>query len=236
VTELVLPGRSQEPERMDVEPVPPEELARALADLEWLASLGLYHRPVFQWLSRIARGRRSLSLLDVACGGGDMLRRIARWGARKGLNLRLEGVDLNPQARVVAERATDPDLGITYRTADALAIGGALEPDVIISSHFAHHLSDGDLVRFLRWSQATARVGWFVNDLQRSRVLEASLKVIGRVVRLHRFVVSDGPISVRRSLVRADWEAALRAAGIPRESVEVRWYAPFRWGVGTRPA
>jgi hypothetical protein len=38
---------------------------------------------------------------------------------------------------------------------------------VIVSSHFAHHLSDADLVRFLRWMEGAARLGWFVNDLHR---------------------------------------------------------------------
>lgn len=220
---------------MDVEPVTPEDLARALADLEWLTALGLAHRPVLNWLGRIARGRATLSVLDVGCGGGDMLRRIARWGEARGLVMRLEGVDLNPDACRAAERATDPALPITWRVGDALALGEGLAPDVIISSHFAHHLADAELVRFLAWMEATARLGWFVNDLHRHRVPERFLQLLGKAVRLHRFVVSDGPISVRRSFVREDWEKVLAAAGIDRSRVEIRWYMPFRWGVGTRP-
>jgi hypothetical protein len=67
---------------------------------------------------RIAKGRETLSVLDVGSGGGDALRRIARWAAGAGLAVELEGVDLNPTARVVAQAATDPVLPIRFRTAD----------------------------------------------------------------------------------------------------------------------
>lgn len=235
MTGILLPGRSRESERMDTERVTPEDLARALADLEWLTALGLAHRPVLGWLGRIARGRQALSVLDVGCGGGDMLRRIARWGEARGMAMRLEGVDLNPDACRAARRATDPALPITWRVGDAMDAGAECAPDVIISSHLAHHLADADLVRFLGWMEATARIGWFVNDLHRHPVPERFLQLLGKAVRLHRFVVSDGPVSVRRSFVRADWETALAAAGIDRSRVEIGWYMPFRWGVGTRP-
>lgn len=230
-----LPARSTESERMDVERVARDDLARALADLEWLAAFGGYHRPVLAWLERIAGGRASLSVLDVASGGGDMLRRIARWGRDRGIALELEGVDLNPDARAIAEARREEWMPITYRTADAFALGDALAPDVIISSHFAHHLDDAELVRFLAWMEATARLGWFVNDLHRHWLLLAGIRAITSLLPFHRFVRSDGPISVRRSLVRAEWEEAIAAAGIARSRVEIRWHFPFRWGVGTCP-
>jgi 2-polyprenyl-3-methyl-5-hydroxy-6-metoxy-1,4-benzoquinol methylase len=230
-----LPARSTESERMDVERVSRDDLARALADLEWLAGFGGYHRPVLAWLDRIAAGRASLSVLDVASGGGDMLRRIARWGRRRGIALTLEGVDLNPDCRAIAEAAREDWMPITHRTADVFALGDTVAPDVIISSHFAHHLDDADLVRFLAWMEATARLGWFVNDLHRHWLMLAGIRVITRLLPFHRFVRSDGPISVRRSLVREEWEAAIAAAGIDRDRVAIRWHLPFRWGVGTCP-
>jgi len=235
VTAPLLSGRSREIERMDVESVTPEDLARALSDLEWLTALGMSHRPVLGWLSRISRGRREFSVLDVGCGGGDMLRRIALWGAARGMSMRLEGVDLNPLACRTAERATDPALPITWRTGDAMAEDSLSSPDVIISSHFAHHLSDAELVHFVQWMEASANIGWFINDLHRHRLPERFLQLLGKTVRLHRFVVHDGPVSVRRSFVRRDWKRILTAAGIDRSRIEIRWYMPFRWGVGTRP-
>ena len=54
---------------------------------------------------------------------------------------------------------------------------------------------------------------------------------LGAVLRLHPVVVYDGRISVARSLTRAEWEARLAAAGIPRSAVDLRWFM-FRFAIG----
>lgn len=230
---LHLPGRDHTPEAMDLEAVPHEDLAHAHRDLDWLTALCMAQRPTLRWLDRMAEGRPALSILDVGCGSGDMLRRIARWGQAQGLLLQLDGVDLNPEATRVARDATDPALGIRFQTADAFALGTQMRPDIIISAHFAHHLSDDGLVAFVRWMEDTAQLGWFINDLHRHWLPLHGLRIGTRVVPFHRFVVNDAPISVRRGFKRRDWEAVIAAAGIPRDRVAVQWHFPFRWGVGT---
>ncbi len=47
-------------------------------------------------------GTRPWRILDVGYGAGDMLARIADWGARRGVALDLAGVDLNPKSEAVA--------------------------------------------------------------------------------------------------------------------------------------
>ena len=88
-------------------------------------------------------------MLDVGYGEGDMLRRIHRWGARAGVRLELAGVDLDPASAPAARAATPPDWGIDYRTGDVFdqPAGGQ---DVIVSSLFTHHLTDAQVVDFLR--------------------------------------------------------------------------------------
>jgi SAM-dependent methyltransferase len=234
VSGLRLPGRVMVPEAMDGAAVTEADLGRALADLDRLTAAGLAHRPVLGWLERITRGRGRLVVLDVGCGSGDLLRRIARWAEARGVALALEGIDVNPATVAVARARTPAEAGIAYRAADVFGLEEAA-PDLIVSSHFAHHLSDGDLVRFVRWMERAARVGWFVNDLHRHWLPKAALRAVGALTPVHRFVASDGPISVGRSLVRADWERVIAAAGVERELVAIRWHMPFRWGVGTRP-
>jgi len=231
----LLPGRSRETERMDVEAVPPDDLARCLADLERVNRLSLGYRPTLDWLGRIAAGRDRLSVLDVGCGHGDMLRRIARWADRRGLPVDLAGVDLNPQAVAAAAAATPAGTPVRWIVADALALAPDPAPDVIVSALFAHHLDDDALVRFVAWMERTARVGWFVNDLHRHWLPERFLGAAFALLPVHRFVRHDGPVSVRRALTRDEWVRVLAAAGVPPDRVAVEWRFPFRWGVGTRP-
>jgi SAM-dependent methyltransferase len=42
-----------------------------------------------------------ISIADLGCGGGDMLKLIAEFGRRKGIPMQLTGIDANPHAAAV---------------------------------------------------------------------------------------------------------------------------------------
>lgn len=222
-------ARSAQPELLDDPGADPAEVARCLEDLSSVNTVTLARPPTLAFLRRVARTLpegAALSVLDVGYGHGDMLRRIARWGRRRGLQLRLEGVDLSPASAASARWATPPDLPITYRTGDVFdePPGSA---DVVISSLFTHHLLDDQVVRFLRWMEQTARRGWFVNDLHRHPVAYYGFAALSRAAGWHEIVQHDGKISVTRSFRRAEWERLLRQAGL-YGAARVRWHVPFR--------
>ena len=223
-------SRSRASEWMDAPGLDQDDLARCLDDLAVVNTVTLARAPTLAFMRRAARGRTALSVLDVGYGQGDMLRRIARWGRRHGVALRLEGVDLSPASAVAAEAATPDWMGIRYRTGDVFdeAPGSV---DLIVSSLFTHHLADADVVRFLRWMEQTARLGWFVNDLHRHAVAYYGFKLLAGVAGWHPMVRHDGPVSVARSFRRRDWEWMLGEAGLARQA-RVRWHLPFRYCVG----
>lgn len=221
-------ARSDASEWMDAPEIDQADLARCLDDLAEVNSVTLARPPTVGFVRRAARGRAELSVLDVGYGQGDMLRRIARWGARRGMKLRLAGVDLSPASKVAAEAATPGWMGIDYRTGDVFdeAPGSV---DVIVSSLFTHHLSDAEVVRFLQWMERTARVGWFVNDLHRHPLAYHGFKALSAMAGWHPMVRHDGPVSVARSFRRRDWVRLLAEAGL---TARVRWHLPFRYCVG----
>jgi 2-polyprenyl-3-methyl-5-hydroxy-6-metoxy-1,4-benzoquinol methylase len=221
--------RSMQPERLDDPGLDPAEVARCLADLSAVNTVTLARPPTLNFLRRVVRtlpAGAELSVLDVGYGHGDMLRRIARWGRRRGLRLRLEGVALSPACAASARAATPAHLAITYRTGDVFdeQLGST---DVVISSLLSHHLLDDQVVRFLRWMEHTARRGWFVNDLHRHPVAYYGFAALSRAAAWHEIVQHDGKISVMRSFRRAEWERLLRQAGL-YGAARVRWHVPFR--------
>ncbi len=109
-------ARSSASEWMDAPDLDQADLARCLDDLAVVNSVTLARPPTVGFIRRAARGRATLSVLDVGYGQGDMLRRIARWGRRRGIALRLEGVDLSPASAVAAQAATPEWMNIRYRT------------------------------------------------------------------------------------------------------------------------
>ena len=103
--------------------------------------------------------------------------------------------------------------------------------DVVLSSLFTHHLGDADVVRYIRWMEASAARGWFVNDLHRHWVAYHGFRALSAAAGWHRFVRHDGPLSVARSFRRTEWHGLLRQAGLAGVA-EVRWHLPFRFCVG----
>lgn len=222
--------RADLPEQMDADDLPLPVYAALLADLARVNRLTLARRPTLAWLAEATRGRDSFSLVDVGFGHGDMLREIARWAQARGLAAQLTGIDLNPRSAPVAAAATDPALGIRYLTGDAAALAGT--PDFIVSSLVAHHMVDAELVGFLRWMEATAVRGWFVNDLHRHPVAWAGFRALGALLRWHPIVRHDGALSVRRAFRKSDWATRLAAADLTMPPVTLRWHIPFRLCVG----
>jgi len=222
--------RTLTPELMDTEACDFETFRACLVDLAAVNRLTLAYRPTLAFFERLrTEGRlpkdRPLRVLDVGSGYGDPLRVLARWAARRSVALEMTGADLNPFAAQAAADATPPGLPIRWLTANALDLPGD-PPDVVMSSLFAHHLDEDQLVRFLGWSERTARVGWLVNDLQRHWFAYYGFALLARLMRWHRFVQHDGPVSIARAFKAKDWRALLASAGVVDARIAPRF--PFR--------
>jgi 2-polyprenyl-3-methyl-5-hydroxy-6-metoxy-1,4-benzoquinol methylase len=164
-------------------------------------------------LRRIARAGECLRILDVGFGDGDMLRRIARWAAKRGQPVELVGVDLNPRSEAAARAHTPVGLPIRWITGDYADLAGE-GWDCVISSLVAHHMTRAELVAFLRFMEAEARVGWLVNDLHRHGFAYAGWPLLARLFRWHPIVRHDGRLSIARSYRPSEWGPLLAEAGI----------------------
>lgn len=225
---LDLSRRADLPEMMDDAALDPAVYAAVLADLARVNVVTRAQPPTLAWLKKQCQGRDTFRLLDVGFGHGDMLRTIALWARRIGVRAELVGIDLNPHSAPVAAASTDPALGIRYVTGRAESL--EWEPDFIISSLVAHHMTDDELVAFIEWMDASARVGWLINDLHRHGAAWIGFRALAAVFGWHPIVAHDGALSVRRAFTRADWGRLLVSAKV---RAAVRWHLPFRWTVAS---
>jgi 2-polyprenyl-3-methyl-5-hydroxy-6-metoxy-1,4-benzoquinol methylase len=222
-------------EMMD-QPCSYEELQACLHDIARVNRLTLAHRPTLCWLEALVAMRPAssapLRVVDVGCGYGDTLRLIDRWAAKRGVAVTLTGIDLNPDAIRAARGATRSTQQIEWLVGDALADHTPGMIDVVICSLLTHHLTDTQIVFFLRWMEQTARCGWFINDLHRQPVPYHLFRLWARFTNWHPFVKNDGPVSIRRSFVVEDWQSLCADAEVAAENVSIREYRPARLCVG----
>jgi len=224
--------RSSEPEWMDADDdVDFQTFRGCLHDLAQVNRVTLAHRPTLAFLEQLRRqGRldlgRSVRIVDVGAGYGDLLRMIAGWAVRKGVSVQLTGLDLNPWSARAAAAATPPGAPIKWVTGDVF--DRHVDCDLVVSALFTHHLDDDQLVRFLGWMQQRAMVGWFINDLYRHPAPYFGFQLLARLVGWHPFVRHDGPVSIARAFTESDWRGLLARAGLPSATARIQRRFPFR--------
>jgi SAM-dependent methyltransferase len=204
-----------------------------LVDLAKVNRLTLAYRPTMRFFADlVASGRlprdRPVTVVDVGSGYGDMLRTIDRWGAQRGLNFNLIGVDLNQWSTWSATEATPADRPVRFVTANVFDFRPPGGIDIVISSLFTHHLDDASLIRFVSWMEATVATAWFVNDLHRHPIPYHVFRVTSRLLRYHHFIQHDGPVSIARAFDPYDWRLVLTAAGLAPGAAQPTWRFPFR--------
>jgi hypothetical protein len=225
--------RDTTPELMDTEIVSYEELRGVLRELTKANELSLAYRPTLSFFKRLAReGRlaedRRIVVIDAASGYGDMSRKVDAWASKNGVNLEITGVDMNPWAARAASEATAPGRPLRWVTGNLFDFrpeGGA---DIIMSSLFTHHLPEPQLVRFIRWMEENARIGWFINDLERHPLPYYFLKFAFWATRRHRFMRHDGPVSIASAFKKEDWVRLLKEAGLRESAARLETWTPFR--------
>ena len=229
--------RAQLIERMD-EPCSREVLRACLRDIARTNRWTLAHRPLLHWLGAVMASlpprEEPLRILDVGCGYGDGLRRIEQWAQERRIAVELTGLDLNLDATAIAAEARPASSGIQWVTADILSYSPPQQPHLVVSSLFTHHLADEQIVEFLKWMETHARIGWFINDLSRAPIPYYVFRAFSKLARLHPFVQYDGPVSIARSFVPADWRSICAAAGLGRADVEIQAFMPARLCVARR--
>jgi len=223
-----LSQRRREPEIMDqpdLDPVLHVQALQGLARINWLsASAGILWPPL---LDLARRQSRTLRVLDLATGGGDVPRRLWRRAQRAAVALQFEGCDLSPVA--VAHATTNArrsGANVRFFVHDVLQ-GPLLEGyDVLMSSLFLHHLDDESALMFLQRLRRQATCMVLVNDLVRSMPGYVLARVGSRLLSRSAVVHTDGPLSVQAAFTRAELRTLAQQAELQGATVSWRW--PWR--------
>jgi SAM-dependent methyltransferase len=197
----VFKSRSYELERIDSGDYTTEEYATFLREIRfinrYLGDARALRRSLFREIERL--GLQEFSLLDVACGSGELLQRTAEFARRSRRDARLTGIDLHELSFI------EPVDGISFVRGDAFRLPFADDSfDFAISSLFFHHLTDEQIPNALAEMSRVARRGVFVIDLERSRVAYHLYKLFCFAFRISPLVTQDGSLSVRKGFTTED--------------------------------
>ncbi len=172
-------------------------------------------RPELRALGRPAR------VLDLGCGGGDVVVRLAGLARRDGLDVEWVGADPDPRALDAARERSRPGVRFTAQgSRDLIAAGETF--DLVLSNHVLHHLDAAELRTFAGDSLELARGSVLHADIARGRLAYGLYAVGIAPLATGTFLRIDGLRSIRRSYRAPELAAAL---GSPWQ---VSTPAPFR--------
>ena len=223
--------RSTEAELMDDLNAPEHELRQNLRELEvvneWLGgySVILNVLSTLEWPNN-----KTVSIMDLGCGGGDTLRAIAKWSRKRKRTVSLTGIDWNPVMTSFAAEHSAGDQNIEYRTLSIF--DEALDKDkadIVMCSLFCHHFEHNALVKLVQRMRQLANSTVIINDLHRHWFAYYSIAWLTALFSKTYMVKNDAKVSVARAFTRADIVKVMSDAGIKDYTLKWRW--AFRWEI-----
>lgn len=171
-----------------------------------------------------------ITIADLGCGSGDLLRRFAHYARHNGIPVRLTGIDANPS---IVEYARNHSVGfpeVSFESVDVLSPEFATRNyDIICGTLFFHHFDDDTLAQLLPQLVRQANLGVLINDIHRHWLAYYSIRWLTQWFSSSSMVRYDAPLSVQRAFTRSDWNRIFAQAGIPHHRIAWRW--AFRWKI-----
>lgn len=169
-----------------------------------------------------------LTIVDLGCGGGDILKDIAKFGRKEGYKFQLIGIDANQNAVDYATETITEYENIKFLALDVFSEDfNSLQYDVVITTLFLHHFQEKQLLELLQKVMKTATLGMVVNDLHRHRLAYYLFKVITIPVQ-NKMIIEDGLTSVLRGFKRKELVNLLNKLGY-RYQLRWKWAFRYQW-------
>jgi len=222
--------RSYEAEIMDDLQHEGDIIDKTLRELEIINRLLGGNKVTINGVSRLLKSKptKTITIADLGCGGGDIMKLVANWGRKNKIQLKLTGIDANPNIVAYAQKNTSSYPEIDYQAVNIFSQEFRNQKfDIILATLFTHHFTNEELVDLFRSLKVQARIGVVINDLHRHWFAYHSIKWLTYFFSKSYMVKADGPLSVLRAFHKEELESILSKAGISNYTLKWRW--AFRW-------
>lgn len=173
--------------------------------------------------------KREISILDVGCGNGDMLRTLSDYAKQNDINFRLHGIDANDFTINHARSLSVGYANISYSVSDIFEYDLPERYDIILCTLTLHHFKDPELLDLLKYFERQSRIGIVINDLHRSALAYYLFKGICFIFGLNEMSREDGLISILRGFKAQDLHAYSKKLNFKTYSVQWKWAFRYQW-------
>jgi 2-polyprenyl-3-methyl-5-hydroxy-6-metoxy-1,4-benzoquinol methylase len=167
-------------------------------------------------------------IIDLGCGGGDILRRISSYGKKEGYTFKLIGVDANKEAITYARHLSKKYNDISFIDCDIFSEEfETLEYDLVLSTLFLHHFKEEQITNVLHTLKNKAKLGIIVNDLHRHSMAYYLFKLVCLTIK-NRMIIDDGLTSILRGFKREELTSFSNKLQV-KPQIKWKWAFRYQW-------
>ncbi|MBP6759200.1 MAG: methyltransferase domain-containing protein [Flavobacterium sp.] len=225
--------RSDEPEIMDDFALEGEILQDALDKIakinrllggNKLTLLGLQ-----QLIAKIPK-TNEITIVDVGCGNGDMLRTVADYGLKNNFKLKLIGIDANNFTVNYARKLSKNYPNISFQCEDAFGEAfKELKYDIILCTLTLHHFKKDKIVQLMTLFNTNSRIGIVINDLHRSIISYRLFQLLCLVFGLNSMSREDGLVSILRGFKKEELVRFSNKLELTNYKIQWKWAFRYQW-------
>jgi len=171
---------------------------------------------------------QSISIADLGCGSGEMLRMIARLAKKENRQVVLTGFDANPHIVAYASNHSKGFKNISFSATNIFSQDFQQQRfDFVLATLFTHHFTEEELVLLLQNLKEQTTTAIIINDIHRHSLAYYSIMFLTLLFSKSAMVRFDAPLSVLRAFKKSELEIILKRTGLTNYSLTWKW--AFRW-------
>jgi len=172
----------------------------------------------------------TITIVDIGCGNGDMLRTLAQYAKNKGLVFELIGIDANGFTVNHAQQLSVDYENISFRCEDIFdASFKEVKADLFLCTLTLHHFKNEEIEYLLPLFYRNSRLGIVINDLKRSGLAYRLFQLLCVVFRLNTMSREDGLTSILRGFTNEELIRFSNQMNFNKWSIRWRWAFRYQW-------
>jgi 2-polyprenyl-3-methyl-5-hydroxy-6-metoxy-1,4-benzoquinol methylase len=172
--------------------------------------------------------REPIIIVDLGCGGGDILRKVSKYGKKEGYLFKLIGIDANKDATVYAREISKNYPEISFINCDVFSEEfESVKCDIVLTTLFLHHFKEDQIIDLLSSLKKRAKLGIVVNDLHRHPMAYYLFKLVCLTIK-NKMIIEDGLTSILRGFKRKELENFSKKLQV-RPQIKWKWAFRYQW-------
>ncbi len=172
----------------------------------------------------------TITIVDLGCGNGDMLRMLSEFGSHQGWDFNLIGIDANDYTVRYARELSVLYPNISYIREDIFGTTfESLEYDIALCTLTLHHFDENQLMHLLALLKKKSSIGIVINDLHRNALAYRLFQLVGFLFPMKAMAKKDGLVSILRGFKKEELVGFAKKLNISNYTIRWKWAFRYQW-------